>query len=99
MGRGARGGTVSIHVHAPKMHVERTCLAVPRWCFGCRTRSTGLFSLWVITDWREDWYGPHWSYRCGNCGGDHRLGFGWEWLDGAPGPREDDYALQDAHAV
>ena len=62
-----------------------------RWCFNCRTRNVGTYSLHVPTD-PMSYYGPHWSYTCDNCGEDGRLGFGDGWLDGGPGPSESDRA-------
>lgn len=64
--------------------VIETVAGFPRWCFACRRRLPGTYRL--IGETAPSYYEPWWRYACDGCGGDGRLGFGCDWLDGAPGP-------------
>lgn len=78
----------TIRVHRVPTTVEHTESGRVRWCFNCRKHSAGVYSFHVPD--ARSYYEPHWSYACDNCGEDARLGFGWGWIDGTPGPDERD---------
>lgn len=68
------------------MHVIKEEREEPRWCFGCRKRHGGTWTLRgpsfedVQRTEAWGWAEPVWSYACDGCREDRRHGFGWaEW--------------------
>lgn len=70
---------MTIHVlHVPTVEVSRTAQPA-RWCFHCRRRHTGSIVVHAPAD-RQSYYGPHASYECDGCHGDHRA-FPGTWIE------------------
>ena len=49
------------------------------WCFQCRTRLLHTLMVWRPTG--ESYYGPHTWWKCPQCGEEHVLFPGREWVN------------------
>jgi hypothetical protein len=68
------------------LEVVKTEREDARWCFGCRKRLAGTWTLrrpsfeTLMATEAWGWADPVWSYACDGCGEDRRAGFGAEYV-------------------